>query len=281
MARLNIAQVKNHIEQQNQPKIEYRKIPYFSLKDDQDSAHVKMLINTAEDAYFYRVHTLNFSFVNPKGETKRFHVNVECLNDGAHKCPLCQEAFKYKKQQNAPVSFAKDAMYLPMYVLDKKEHGTVTEVNSLAIWTKGVNFYKSDLSAHSMHMPNLYSVATEIFRSGVAHSTDTSYRLYRADSDYNGNPIETTNDLEALKAKAKFTEDMIYGAPDSLVEVWTVAQMEEYITTGRKPRPVTTSKPENVPKAEEIEVPFTDSTDTNKPADEAVTPRARLGKFDF
>lgn len=281
MARLNIAQVKNHIEQQNQPKIEYRKIPYFSLKDDQDSAHVKMLINTAEDAYFYRVHTLNFSFVNPKGETKRYHVNVECLNDGEHKCPLCQEAFKYKGVQNPPVSFARDAMYLPMYVLDKKENGTVSEVNSLAIWTKGVNFYKSDLSAHSMHMPNLYSVATEIFRSGVAHSTDTSYRLYRADSDYNGNPIEPTKDLEALKAKAEFTEDMIYGAPDSLVEVWTVAQMEEAIETGKKPRPVTAkpeTAPKDTPKAEEIEVPFTDSTETTEAT---VTPRARLGNFDF
>lgn len=267
MARLKISQVEEHIDEMNQPKVEYRKINNFTLKNDKDGAHVKMLINTASDAYFYRVHTIKMTSKTGKS----YPVDVECLNDGEHMCPLCQEAAKHKGEKYPPVSFAKDTMYLPLYVLDRKDNGKVTEVNSLAIWSRGIKFYKDDLAPHSMHMPNLYDNASEIMRNGVANSKETSYRLYQSSADYNGNPIDADKDLEALKVKAGFTEDMIYGAPDSVVKVWTVGQINEALATGKFPKTVTTkaqpTEPEKeVTPAEDIEIPFDDGAEV-KPRD--------------
>lgn len=267
MARLKIAQVEEHIDEMNQPKVEYRKIVNFGLKNDKDGAHVKMLINTASDAYFYRVHKVKM--MSKSG--KPYYLDVECLNDGEHACPLCQEAFKYKGTLNPPVGFAKDTMYLPLFVLDRKDNGQVTEVNSLAIWSRGIKFYKDDLAPHSMHMSNLYDNASEIMRNGASGSKETSYRLYQSSADYNGNPIDADKDLEVLKAKAGFTEDMIYGAPDSVVKVWTVGQINEALATGKFPKPVTTkAQPTEAEKevtpAEDIEIPFDEGAEV-KPRD--------------
>lgn len=258
MARLNLATVEKHIENQGKSG-DYRKIPFFALNNDKDGAHVKMLMKDASDAYFYHVHRVKL--LSKAG--KPFYMDVECLNDGSHQCPLCNEAVKYKGTMNPPVGFAKDVLYVPMYVIDRKDNGKVTQVNEFAVWTRGTKFYKDDLEPYAMHVNSLFGGATEIMRSGARGSKETSYRLYASDSDYNGNPIDKDTDLDALKEKAGFTEDMIYGAADSKVKVWTVPQINEFISTGKYPTGNIDKPVQESDKKEDM--PFYDSTEDVKP----------------
>lgn len=257
--RLNLAQVNEHIENMNKPHKDYKSIYSFSLKDNHDGAHVYILQNNAEESYFYHTHTV--WLMSKAG--KKYPVEVDCLGND---CPLCKEAMLHKGEYPTDVSFAKDNMYIPLYVIDKRDGTGTQDVGELNIWKRGVKYFSTDLAPHSARYAPLYKSATEIERIGASGSKETSYRLYQSDTDYAGNPIEKVGDLEELKAKCEFTDETIYGAEDSLIKIWTKEQMIEAINTKKFPTGNNATNEET--SISEDDIPFKEST-------ENVTPRNR------
>lgn len=238
--RLNLEQVNQSIERQNSGSNfkDFRRIKNFSLSDDRDGAHVRFLFENATDASFFRTHVVS---LNTAGG-KRYSIDVDCIAGNGQQCPLCREAIKYKGMYPKPVDIAKDSIYMPVVVLDKKTSAGVEKLNELQVWKRGVKFYKTDLSPHASRNGNLFSNVTELERIGKRGSQDTAYRAYSSNSDYDGNPYPAPKSLDEVKAEVEYTDDILYGSDDSLIKSWTAEQMEEAITTGQYPR-TTTKQP--------------------------------------
>lgn len=237
--RLNLEQVNQSIERQNSGGFkDFRRIKNFSLSDDRDGAHVRFLFENATDASFFRTHVVS---LNTAGG-KRYSIDVDCIAGNGQQCPLCREAIKYKGMYPKPVDTAKDSIYMPVVVLDKKTSAGVEKLNELQVWKRGVKFYKTDLSPHASRNGNLFSNVTELERIGKKGSQDTAYRAYSSNSDYDGNPYPAPKSLDEAKAEVGYTDDILYGSEDSLIKSWTAEQMEEAIATGQYPR-TTTEQP--------------------------------------
>ena len=257
--RLNLAEVNEHIENMNKPRTEFKSIYSFSLKDNHDGAHVYILQNNAEESYFYRTHTV---WLTSKAG-KKYPVEVDCLGND---CPLCKEAMLHKGEYPTDVSFAKDNIFIPLYVIDKRDGNDTQNVGELNIWKRGSKYYSTDLAPHSARYAPLYKEATEIERVGAKGSKETSYRLFNSNTDFAGNPIAKIDDLEVLKTIAGFTDETIYGAEDSLIKTWTKEQMIEAINTKKFPTGNNVTNEET--SISEDNIPFKEST-------ENVTPRNR------
>ena len=244
--RLNLEQVNQSIERQNSGNFkDFRRIKNFSLSDDRDGAHVRFLFENATDASFFRTHIVT---LNTAGG-KRFSVDVDCIAGNGQQCPLCRESIKYKGMYPKPVDSAKDSIYMPVVVLDKKTNGGVEKLNELQVWKRGVKFYKTDLSPHASRNGNLFSNVTELERIGAKGSQDTAYRAYSSNADYDGNPYPAPKSLDEVKSELGYTDDVLYGADDSLIKTWTADQMEEAIKTGQFPRGnATTTEQEETPQ---------------------------------
>ena len=237
--RLNLEQVNQSIERQNSGGFkDFRRIKNFSLSDDRDGAHVRFLFENATDASFFRTHVVS---LNTAGG-KRYSIDVDCIAGNGQQCPLCREAIKYKGMYPKPVDTAKDSIYMPVVVLDKRTSAGVEKLNELQVWKRGVKFYKTDLSPHASRNGNLFSNVTELERIGKRGSQDTAYRAYSSNSDYDGNPYPAPKSLDEAKAEVGYTDDILYGSEDSLIKSWTAEQMEEAIATGQYPR-TTTEQP--------------------------------------
>ena len=254
--RLNLEQVNQSIERQNNGSFkDFRRIKNFSLSDDRDGAHVRFLFENATDASFFRTHVVS---LNTAGG-KRYSIDVDCIAGNGQQCPLCREAIKYKGMYPKPVDTAKDSIYMPVVVLDKKTSAGVEKLNELQVWKRGVKFYKTDLSPHASRNGNLFSNVTELERIGKRGSQDTAYRAYSSNSDYDGNPYPAPKSLDEAKAEVGYTDDILYGSEDRLIKSWTAEQMEEAIATGQYPR-----------------------TTTEQPAqEEAPQPRTRTAQVDY
>ena len=258
--RLNLEQVNQSIERQNNGGNfkDFRRIKNFSLADDRDGAHVRFLFENATDASFFRTHIVT---LNTAGG-KRFSVDVDCIAGNGQQCPLCRESIKYKGMYPKPVDSAKDSIYMPLLVIDKKTNAGVEKLNELQVWKRGVKFYKTDLSPHASRNGNLFSNITELERIGARGSQDTAYRAYSSNSDYDGNPYPAPKSLDEVKAELGYTDDVLYGADDSLIKTWTADQMEEAIKTGQFPKG--------------------NATTTEQPAqEEAPQPRNRTAQVDY
>ena len=257
--RLNLEQVNQSIERQNSGGFkDFRRIKNFSLSDDRDGAHVRFLFESATEASFFRTHVVS---LNTAGG-KRYSIDVDCIAGNGQQCPLCREAIKYKGMYPKPVDIAKDSIYMPVVVLDKKTSAGVEKLNELQVWKRGVKFYKTDLSPHASRNGNLFSNVTELERIGKRGSQDTAYRAYSSNSDYDGNPYIAPKSLDEVKADVEYTDDILYGSEDSLIKSWTAEQMEEAIATGQYPRG--------------------NATTTEQPAqEEAPQPRNRTAQVDY
>lgn len=239
--RLNLEQVNQSIERQNSGNNfkDFRRIKNFSLSDDRDGAHVRFLFENATDASFFRTHVVSLNTASGK----KYTIDVDCIAGNGQQCPLCREAIKYKGMYPKPVDIAKDSIYMPVVVLDKKTSAGVEKLNELQVWKRGVKFYKTDLSPHASRNGNLFSNVTELERIGKRGSQDTAYRAYSSNSDYDGNPYPAPKSLDEAKTEVGYTDDILCGSEDSLIKSWTAEQMEEAIATGQYPRTATTEQP--------------------------------------
>lgn len=238
--RLDLEQVNQSIERQNSDNNfkNFRRIKNFSLSDDRDGAHVRFLFENATEASFFRTHVVS---LNTAGG-KRYSIDVDCIAGNGQQCPLCREAIKYNGMYPKPVDTAKDSIYMPVVVLDKKTSAGVEKLNELQVWKRGVKFYKTDLSPHASRNGNLFSNVTELERIGKKGSQDTAYRAYSSNADYDGTPYPASKSLDEAKAEVEYTDDILYGSEDSLIKSWTAEQMEEAIAAGQYPR-TTTEQP--------------------------------------
>lgn len=238
--RLNLEQVNQSIERQNSGSNfkDFRRIKNFSLSDDRDGAHVRFLFENATDASFFRTHVVSLNTASGK----KYTIDVDCIAGNGQQCPLCREAIKYKGMYPKPVDTAKDSIYMPVVVLDKKTSAGVEKLNELQVWKRGVKFYKTDLSPHASRNGNLFNGVTEVERLGKRGDQATQMRLFGSASDYDGNPYPAPKSLDEVKADVGYTDDILYGSEDSLIKSWTAEQMEEAIATGQYPR-TTTEQP--------------------------------------
>lgn len=129
---------------------------YFSLKNDGDSADVRILWNTEDDIDGYNVHRV---------KVNGFDVDVNCLrtyNDALDVCPLCEAKYR------TTVKF-----YVPIYN---------NATGDVSIWTKGKNFY-SQLVELCRRCNPLVSYPLTIERKGAAGDINTTYEIYDDPSD--------------------------------------------------------------------------------------------------
>ena len=124
---------------------------FFSLKDDKDTAQVRLLYNGAEDIEGYVVHRVKV------GDYER---PVNCLlEDGGsiEDCPFCQAGIKKQAR-----------MFIPLYNEDAEQ---------VQIWERPNSFY-GKISGLCARYPNIVSRIFEIERNGEKGYQKTDYSFY-------------------------------------------------------------------------------------------------------
>lgn len=146
---------------------------FLSLKNDKDTAQVRLLYNGIEDVEGKSVHEIT---LNGK---KRY---VNCLReygDPIDACPLCKAG-----------SFVQVKYFVPVHVMAIKtnnEHPDrvppiVTPVDAVMTWERGKK-YGSKLTSIVSRYPNTVSHIFEIERNGKAGDTSTTYEIYETGTD--------------------------------------------------------------------------------------------------
>lgn len=229
MARLTIEAVNERLENGGD-NTDFRSVKTLFFKGDRDGGHIRFLAKTPQDLWFYRVHQVSLN----SASGKKYLVDVDCIGEN---CPMCAEALAQAQQYPPDISKARDRMYIPVKVYDKKVDNKVEAVNELQFFVRPAKWYKQELLSYFTRNGNDISAqVTEIERVGEKGSQDTSYRLYPASMDYAGNPYPNLKPLEEDIKELEFDETLIYGAPDSLVRTWTPEQMQEAIRTHSYPK---------------------------------------------
>ena len=137
---------------------------FFSLKGDGDVARVRFMYNSMEDVNGYAVHQVEV-------DGKRRFVNcLRSYNEPKDKCPLC-----------AAGNFQRAKLYIPLFVYDDK--GKNGEVQ---LWERGKNFFAKISSVCARYASGdtpLVSNVFEIERHGKPNDTNTTYEIFKVDSD--------------------------------------------------------------------------------------------------
>lgn len=127
------------------------KVGYFSLKNDKDTAKIRLLYNGADDIDGYTVHRVKVG---------DYEKPVNCLSeDGApiDACPFCMA--NIKKQAR---------VWIPVY--DESD-------NAIKFWERPNNFY-GKLTGLCSRYPNIVSQLFEVERRGEAGYQKTDYDFY-------------------------------------------------------------------------------------------------------
>lgn len=165
---------------------------YFSLKNDGDSAFVRFLYETPEDVLGYAVHQVEI-------DGKKRYVNcIRSYNEPIDNCPFC-------KARNPQLS----KLFVPIYNVDE---------DKVQIWERGKKFFaklSGLFSRYDKH--SIVSQEFEIVRNGKAGDTQTTYEIYRT---------ETESDDKTL---ADFEEPVIIGG---LVLDKSKDELEFYLENG-------------------------------------------------
>jgi len=130
---------------------------YFSLKNDKDTARVRILYDSIEDVEGFAVHEVEL------GNGKKRYVN--CLREYGQPmevCPLC--AAKY---------FTTVKYFVPLY--------NITD-DRIQTWERGKKFGQK-LSSMCSRYPHLFTHTFEIERNGQAGDTQTTYEIYEIGQD--------------------------------------------------------------------------------------------------
>ena len=135
---------------------------FFSLKDDKDTAKIRLLYNSAEDIDGYVVHRVKV------GDYER---PVNCLYDeggSIEDCPFCMAGIKKQARMFIPV-FNEDA-------------------GQVQIWERPNSFY-GKISGLCARYPQIVSRVFEVERNGAAGYQKTDYSFYPI-GDADGTTIE-------------------------------------------------------------------------------------------
>ena len=180
---------------------------FFSLRNNKDTAVVRLLYNGIEDATGYAVHEVE---LNGK---KRY---VNCLRDYGDPidaCPFCKAHM-----------FVQVKFFVPVYVMSLKTNNenptknppVVAEVNALQTWERGKTF-SSKLSSICSRYPDTVSHIFEIERNGRAGDTKTTYEIFETGVT----PDVTMEQFEVPSPLGTIILDK------------TADEMEDYLRTGK------------------------------------------------
>jgi hypothetical protein len=143
---------------------DFKKINYFSLREDKETARIRLLYEGADDIEGYSVHRVKVG---------DWELPVNCLlekDSPIDDCPFCRE--RYMKQAR---------VYVPVYDEDAQE---------FKFWDRPNSFY-GQLTGLCARYPNIVSQVFEVERSGEKGSNRPSYQFYPI-----GQPDGTTvNDI--------------------------------------------------------------------------------------
>lgn len=129
---------------------------FFSLKNDKDTAQVRFMYESLDDAQGYSVHEVVV-------DGKNRYVNcLRAYNEPVEKCPFCQNQEKV---------IAK--LFIPLYNMDTEE---------VQIWDRGKAFIPTITSLCSRYNP-LVSTPIEIERNGKKGDRETTYMTYPLQAD--------------------------------------------------------------------------------------------------
>ena len=229
MSRVSIEQLNANLDNNSNGgnNVNFRSIPTFFLSNDRDGAHVHFLIEDATKTPVYHVHTLQMT--SKAGKT--YYTDVDCLGDG---CPFCREAFTNK---GGFVGVAKDKLYIPMFVHDKKVNGTVSIINAVQIFSRPSSYYRNDLSPFNVRNGSFENQWVEIERNGGRGDKNVAYRLYPSNQSFDGANLADQNvTIQSLSEQFNYSEDWIYGKADSIIKIWTAPQMEQVLQTHQFPK---------------------------------------------
>jgi len=129
---------------------------FFTLRDDKETARVRIMYNKIDDVEGLSVHQVKI------GDKKRY---VNCLreySDPIDMCPLCKANYQI---------IAK--VFVPLYL---------EETGEVKVWERGKKFFQK-LTSLCGRYPNLVSHVIEIERNGKPKDTNTTYELYPISED--------------------------------------------------------------------------------------------------
>lgn len=124
---------------------------FFQLKDDKDTARVRLLYNTIDDVQGYVVHQIEV------GDRKRYIGCLRSYNESVEKCPLCSSGYKQIPK-----------LFVNLYNEDTNESQT---------WERGKSFFQRISSLASRYNP-LCNEIVEIERNGKKGDMKTTYEFY-------------------------------------------------------------------------------------------------------
>ena len=157
---------------------------FFTLKNDKDTARVRIMYRNMEDVEGLAVHEVEI-------DGKKRYVNcIREYNDPIDKCPLCKANYKI---------IAK--LFVPLF---NEETGEVM------VWERGKKFF-GKLSSLCGRYDNLVSHVLEIERNGKPKDTATTYEIYPISEDNTTledlpEPVDVMNGIVLDKS----AEDMEY-----------------------------------------------------------------------
>lgn len=132
---------------------------FFTLKDDGDTARVRILYNGIDDVEGLAVHKITL------GDKERYVNCIREYNDPIDMCPLCKANYKVIPK-----------LFVPLYDEDTGE---------TKIWERGKKFF-GKMSDLCNRYDNLVSHVFEIVRHGKPKDTQTTYEIWPI-----GNPDNT------------------------------------------------------------------------------------------
>lgn len=129
---------------------------FFYLKDDKDTALVRLMYNNVDDVEGVSVHEVEI------GDKKRY---VNCLREyGApvDSCPFCREHM-----------FTVAKLFVPLYDVDN---------DKVVVWERGKRFF-GKITGICARYPDTVSHTFEIERNGKKGDTGTTYEIYETGQD--------------------------------------------------------------------------------------------------
>ena len=157
---------------------------FFTLKNDKDTARVRIMYNNMNDVEGLAVHEIEL-------DGKKRYVNcIREYNDPIDMCPLCKANYKI---------IAK--LFVPLF---NEETGDVM------VWERGKKFF-GKLSSLCGRYDNLVSHVFEIERNGKPKDTATTYEIYPISED-NTTLDDLPEPVDVMKGIVldKSSDDMSY-----------------------------------------------------------------------
>ena len=158
---------------------------FFTLRDDGDTARVRIMYNGIDDVEGLSVHEIQL------GDKKRYVNCIREYNDPIDMCPLCKANYKIQAK-----------LFVPLYNEDTGE---------TLVWERGKKFF-GKISDLCTRYDNLVSRVFEIVRHGKPKDTQTTYEIWPVGDKDNTTFDDLPEPVDVMKGIVldKTADDMDY-----------------------------------------------------------------------